>query len=1112
MKNVLTKKRHIKIASMILFLFLSTHLTFSQVTLSLKNGTLGNIIQTIKTQTEYKFFYDDELTKLKVGDINEKNIPVKELLNKVLPPIDVTYKIDAQIIYLYTKHKKEQTPVHKDNPQKKIIKGCVTDSSGEPLIGVSVSVKGTTFGTVTDIDGNYTLTVPSGYNDIQFSYVGFKTELHSISSDGNLNISLNEDAQAIDEVVVTALGIKREKKMLGYSIQELKGDELNKTGDPSVTGALQGKVAGIQMNISGTGLNGSTKITIRGNSSLTDNNQPLWVVDGVPFNDNSSSSASLYGGIDRGGASVDINPEDIESISVLKGPNAAALYGSRAGNGVILITTKSGTRKEGFGINYTGSFTWTHVSETLHRQQLYGQGIDDKYTQSTPYSFGAKLDGHEYVAWNGETMPYSNYTDTFDDYFNTGFSQSHNVSLGNVTDKSNYRLSIGSLNSNGLFQGENLKKINIDLKAGTTINKFLSLDSKVSLSKTKAENRPFNGKNGEIYQLLMLPANIRLTDLQKYYTADKMHVNWYGPQEDVLNPYYVNNQLSNLDDRWRAFGYYSMKINFTPWLHATAKYAFDYYRTKIEDTNRTNGTSEIVLQDRFNKGEENFFEQNAEFMIHGDNQLNPDFRLGYSIGGNIMYQSQEALMTSGQNMPIKDHWFLNYADKTLANQSFKEKAVRSIFATAQLSFKEYLSLDLTARNDWSTTVKDSYFYPSASLSFIISDFIKSTNYNVPSWLTFAKLRLSAAQVGKDTEPYTSLNYMGWTQSFEGPSIISDKTKANPDVKPEISTSYEIGIDARFFDNRLGLDFTWYHSMTKNQIMKVPTSGAWESKWINAGRILNKGIELMVYATPVKTKDFNFDLNINLSHNRSIVKELHESAKYMEFKGEDKLLVRVGAEEGGLLGDIYPIITYLKDANGNILVEDDGRPKKGYNKNREKIGNIQPDLLMSVTPTFSYKNIFLSALFDMKFGGDIVSVSEAIATYYGTAQRTEKRDNLIFPGVHDDGTPNTQAISARQYYQSIGGEQAVAEEFIYDASFIKLKEISLGYSFPKQILKKTPFTALKVSFVGRNLCYLLKHTPGTSPEGGFDTSMFSQAIDFTSVPYSRTLGFSVSVGF
>ena len=371
MKNVLTKKRHIKIASMILFLFLSTHLTFSQVTLSLKNGTLGNIIQTIKTQTEYKFFYDDELTKLKVGDINEKNIPVKELLNKVLPPIDVTYKIDAQIIYLYTKHKKEQTPVHKDNPQKKIIKGCVTDSSGEPLIGVSVSVKGTTFGTVTDIDGNYTLTVPSGYNDIQFSYVGFKTELHSISSDGNLNISLNEDAQAIDEVVVTALGIKREKKMLGYSIQELKGDELNKTGDPSVTGALQGKVAGIQMNISGTGLNGSTKITIRGNSSLTDNNQPLWVVDGVPFNDNSSSSASLYGGIDRGGASVDINPEDIESISVLKGPNAAALYGSRAGNGVILITTKSGTLKKG---------SESTIPEALHGHTFQRHYIVNNFT------------------------------------------------------------------------------------------------------------------------------------------------------------------------------------------------------------------------------------------------------------------------------------------------------------------------------------------------------------------------------------------------------------------------------------------------------------------------------------------------------------------------------------------------------------------------------------------------------------------------------------------------------------------------------------------------------------------------------------------------------------
>ena len=364
---------------------------------------------------------------------------------------------------------------------KIVVTGIVTDSNGEPLIGVNVLEKGTANGVITGLDGDFTLSVSGSESVLVFSYIGYKEVTVRVGSETSLSISMSEDTQQIDEVVVTALGIKREKKMLGYAVQDIKGEKLNATGDPLVTSMLSGKVAGLQMNTAGTGLGGSTKITLRGNSSLTDNNQPLWIIDGVPFNDNSSSDASLFGGVDRGGGAVDINPDDIESISVLKGPNAAALYGSRAGNGVILITTKKGVKDKGFGVTYSGNFTWTSVASTLEMQDKYGQGTQGVFDETSQASFGGLLDGHDYTGWLGQPLQYKKYGDKLKDYFDTGFSQTHNVAIGKSTENSNYRASFGSTESRGMFNDERLSKINIDLRGGMKMNKYLSMDSKVSL-------------------------------------------------------------------------------------------------------------------------------------------------------------------------------------------------------------------------------------------------------------------------------------------------------------------------------------------------------------------------------------------------------------------------------------------------------------------------------------------------------------------------------------------------------------------------------------------------------------------------------------------------------
>ena len=1128
----------------------------AQVTLKTPNTTLEVVIKKIQKQMNLRFFYDDSLAKVMVNNIDVKDEKVQNVLNQLLKGKGISFKVEDNVVYL----RKENAPVAKEKAtdSKRKITGKVLDEAQQPMIGVTVAVKGSTTRAVTDIDGNYQLQTSETAPVLQFSYLGYKTKEVKASGKDAITTTMDVDSKALDEVVVTALGIKRDKKMLGYSVQDIKSDALNTTGDPSVVGALSGKVAGLQMNTASTGLGGSTKITIRGNSSLTDNNQPLWIVDGVPFSDNNTSNASAYGGYDRGGTSLDINPDDIESISVLKGPNAAALYGSRAGNGVILVTTKKGANKSGFGVSYNGNFTWSSVSQAIKMQNRFGQGSNGavNYKRNASgdieglngeLSFGPELDGHEEYNWYGTKSPYQYTGDKLRDYFKTGFSQFHTVALGNNSEKGHYRLSIGYNDNKGLFKNETLDKLSIDLNAGTVVNKYLSLDGKISLSHMKACNRPLLGLNGEVAQLLLIPGNVSLRSLEENQSSEtQIHRNWFGPNQHYSNPYYVRHRYKNSDERWRAFGYYGANINLLDNLKLNAKYSFDYYRTRLQtsdlslaDQAITTGTStwqEKITTDGMQRGEENHFEHNIQMLLLGNNQLTPKLRVDYSLGGNVMYQKYELFQGGVQNMLNKDVWVYNTGGKLVSGgDNGFNRAMYSVFASAQLAYSEYLSLDLTARNDWSSTLpkgQNSFFYPSASISFMFSDFMKSIDKPLPSWVTFAKIRTSLAQVGKDPSPYNLYN----TRKFEFESGIRkpvvNTIKMNDMLKPEIKTSYELGLDMKFLNNRLGFDFTYYYSVTRNQSMLVDAAAPWSQQWVNAGKILNRGVEMMVYTTPIQTKDLTFNLNMNFAHNRSIVKELAPGVQRIYFNGDNNMPVRVGAIVGGKLGDIYANNLMKRNDAGQVIVNAQGLPQPATgNGNLEQyllsnpIGNIQPDLLMSVTPSLTFKGISLTAMFDMRFGGSIMSVSEGMATSVGTSERTLNRGEykeilgvkdyyMVVPGVKEDGSINDIPVSAQAYYSTIGiykSQKGYAEEFIHSASYIKLKELSLGYSFPQRMLKKTPFTALKLSFVARNLCFLMKHTPG-NPDGGYDTTMFSQALDFAAVPYTRTFGFSINVGF
>ena len=539
------------------------------------------------------------------------------------------------------------------------------------------------------------------------------------------------------------------------------------------------------------------------------------------------------------------------------------------------------------------------------------------------------------------------------------------------------------------------------------------------------------------------------------------------------------------------------------------------------------------------RSEENNFEHNISFLFLGDNQITKDLRLGYNLGANIMYQKYEVLGASTKNMLEKDNWIFNTGYQlTSVSENGHERSMYSVFGSLQLAFREYLSLDLTARNDWSSTLpKDnrSFFYPSASLSYIFSDFMRSIEHPLPAWVTFAKTRLSFAQVGKDPNPYNLYNTRRYTFENGIRVPIPQTVKMNNNLKPEIKSSFEWGLEMKFLENRLGFDFTYYYTKTKNQAMLVDASAPWSQQWVNAGKITNKGVELMLYGTPVKTKDFNFDLTMNFSKNISRVDELANGVDHIYFNGDSNMPVKVGARAGGKLGDIYANNLLKRDANGQMIIGEDGLPMPvtsadaGGNLEQyildHPIGNIEPKLLMSVTPSLNYKGVSLTAMFDMRFGGEVVSVSEGMATSVGTSERTAYRGEykelngvkdyyMVAPGVTADGKPNTKEVSAQAYYSHIGlykAQKGFAEMFVHSASYIKLKELALGYSLPKSLLRKTPLTNVKLSFVARNLCFLLKHTPG-NPDGGYDTSMFSQALDFAAVPYTRTFGFSVNVAF
>ncbi len=1004
--------------------------------------------------------------------------------------------------------------------------GTVEDDFG-PVTGASVVVKGTTNGTITDMDGNFTLEGVKNGDVIQISFIGYSTIEVTYSGQPLGVIKLAEDTQKLDEVVVTALGMKRSEKSLGYAMQELKGDALLESRESNIANALSGKVSGLQVVRSSGSVGGSSKIVLRGANSLTGSNQPLVVVDGTPMDNFTGGVDDVWGnsGTDMGNGLADINPEDIESMSVLKGASAAALYGSRAGNGVILITTKSGKKNDGLGINVNLGITADTPFMLPELQNSFGQGSVGAYNDQTKASWGPKIEGQTITTFDGRQVPMSAY-DNIGAFFGTGTSFNEGVSFQQDVNGTSMFFSFNRQDDSGITPEQKLNKTNLTLRATTFLDeaKKWKVDAKVNYVNQNAHNRPIIGINpsNAFSTVYNLPRSLNILDFENC-VDDLGKMIWFdksnSPQE---NPYWVTQYRQNDDTRNRILGNASLKYAPTDWFDIELRGGTDYYTTTTTQKLYAGGNNRP--EGSYSEGSETFYENNFSFLATArkDNIFS---KLGgfVSFGGNIMQQKRSKTNSSAGTLLVPNLFDVNNGvDKPSVTSSLTQRKMNSLYGSLQLNWDGWLFLDVTARNDWSSTMSKenrSYFYPSVSLSAVISDMVQKNGGSMPDWFSFAKVRASFAEVGNDLDPYQLYNVYTVSKDAWGNSMASaGNTLFDASVKSELIKSWEVGIDLRFLNNRLGLDAAWYKTNATNQLLNIPMDAfsGYASRKINAGNIENQGVELSLNGAILQTASgFNWDAQAHFSLNRSKILELAEGVSVYDIKTVDAL--QIAATEGGKYGDIYGQRFVRHD--GQIVVGEDGLPL--ITTERELIGNQNPDWMLGFTNNLSYKGFDLSFLIDFRIGGEIYSATTSSLYTNGNAAGTVvngDRADFVVPNSimlkNGEYVTNDVVVTPQRYWERLaeGRNYSLPEVFTYDATNIRLRNITLGYTFSKNLLKKTPFQKLRLSATCNNVWMIVSHLPGIDPESVAATNTNAVGFENGGAPTNRSYTFNLTVGF
>lgn len=1148
--------------------------SFSQenITLRLKNARVSEAFEKIQQASSYRFLYQDDIIPSDVRlDAVFNNTRIEDVLKIVLKNTSLQFQLTNNRLIVISRM---ESILKAEN-----IRGTVRDEKGQPVASASVTVKSSGKGTTTDASGQFSITANQG-DVLIISTVGYETQEVTVGNGQAMNITLRASNQQLADVVVTALGVKRSNRSVGYSISELKGSELSAGREANLANELSGKVAGVMVSRAASGAGGSSKVVIRGLNSLQGNSQPLYVVDGVPLNNGNLDPAGRWGGTDYGDGISNIDPNDIESVSVLKGPNAASLYGQLGANGVIIITTKTGRSRKGLGIRISSDYAVGNALVMPDFQDVYGQGLNGKFTHfrnsadgkiygydaamtagyaGTPKtsagrdrllrgSWGPQMTGQDYEDQWGTIGKFNPQPNTFQEFFNNELQSSNSINLDGGSDNVNYYFSYSNFMSKGYVPTNNIGRNSFSARTVAKIHPKLTMDVKLNYVSQTGQNRPTlsDAADNPAYLFISQPRSIPMSSFANYswtqpdingqlgYSSARTIIGvekTYATNSSTANPYWTINKTGNNDRRDRLLAMMNLDYEILPWLKASVRAGTDLYteqrlryRSKMTyaSPNLNGDMSESVIRVK---------DDYADGLLTGTFEPTSDIKVTLNAGANYQKKYLRVVGTSGSEFVVPDLIAINNTLTQLPIFGLTESEIQSVYGFGQVAYKNFLYIDFSGRNDWSSTLSpenNSFFYPSISGSFILSDALKLNS----KALSFLKLRTSVAQAGSSGSPYQTKGTFSLASTTINGQAQGGFTNVivSPDLKNELTTSYEAGIDARFLDNRISLNMTLYRASTRNQILDVPlpASTTFNVKRLNAGNIENKGIELSLSGTPVQTKGgLRWDVTFNFARNRSKVLELYPGINTFRL-GDDRniaVIAEVGRSFGTLLGTSFD---WMFDEQGNRMIDAaTGLPVRTATPVTVPLGSVMPDWIGGLNNSIRYKNIGFSFLLDIRQGGMIFSNTLREGLTYGTIKKTlEGRDgSYVAEGVAaqkdangkwvSTGAKNTKTVTAQNYWNTVATDKdnLVSREMINDASYVSVREMNLSFQFPATLLKNSFVRKASISLYGRNLFYLERHTDGFAPEAAsFNINNSSLGLESTSLPMMRNIGVRANIEF
>jgi TonB-linked SusC/RagA family outer membrane protein len=1120
-----------------------------KVTIDIESEEFHEALLLISEQTKVKFAYSPELIEhQKKVTLHLKEVKLADVLASLLGS-EINYKVVGKRIVLspvVIPLAEESEGPSINTPASDIsLSGTVTDQGGTPMPGVSIVVRGTSNGTTTDTNGKYAINV-SGQEDILvFSFIGYATQEVVVGNRTVVDVTLAEDATQLSEVVVTALGIPREAKTLVYATQQVKPAQLTEVRDANnVVNSLQGKIANAVITQGSGGPGSGARIVLRGNRSIQGTNNALIVVDGVPItNGTSSTITSDFGGLQGTDGASNINPDDIESMTILRGASAAALYGSQAGNGVILITTKKGT-KDKISVNVNSGVTSEKAFVLPDFQNTYGQGNSGAIIGNSGESWGAKMEGQSFTAYNGEQRSYSAQKDNVKDFFRTGVSWNNSIGISGGSEKMQTYLSYTNNNVKGILPKNDLNRHSFNLRLSNQISRKFSTDAKITYITQDIDNKYETGESAlspptAIYQI---PRNVSLDDARNFETINNIGSVVPTPYPVInpalyQNPYWIVNRTQTDETRDRVMGFVSLKYDITSWLSVSGRANLDKIKDKQERIfyDKTIGLSAPGGAFRTMRIDE--MQKWFDVTLAGNNKITESLKIDYRVGGILQDNLYEVVNNNANGLNVTNVFSLNFATNPNYEQRGTQVQTQSVYGQINLAFKESIFLDASLRTEWDSRLPSPYrfSYPSVGLSAILSDLV-----TFPEAVSFLKLSGNYAEVGNGGLAQLRFNTFTYAQGAGHGFIFRDPTKAIPDLKPEIVKNLEFGIDAKFMENRLGFQFTVYKSNSINQLLKVslPVGTGYSSQYINAGDIQNKGLELVLNATPIQSA-LTWDVSFNLGMNRNKVVNLTETVKQFlvvdsGFGRSATPVIREGQSFGDMLGFFWMNTADVYDSDGKFvshsnegrpLVTPAGKPLSSITTGDQAvIGNFNPKATLGLTNMFNYKNFSVRLLVDGRVGGTIMDGTEQLLAYNGAPEVTTKfrEGGWNLGGVDSDGNSVDATINAQDFWTTAsGGRYGSAEFFIYDATNFRVRELSIGYAIP--VPSSFVIKSAKLSLVARNLFFLYRGSskldiPGIGKRKmSFDPDMALgngnwQGISYGTLPSTRSIGVNLQLTF